>query len=102
VQDMYDGVKAMIAKERELTTAAHAMMSPHLKAPNELVHFPLFPTGTKSLLSKYLTPLIWNKYKDMKDKTGFSFKQCIFSGCQNVDSGVGVYAGRSRLLYNIR
>ena len=29
----------------------------------------------------------------MKDKSGFSFKQCIFSGCQNVDSGVGVYAG---------
>lgn len=56
VQDMYDGVKAMIAKEREFTTLANAMMSSALKLPNELVNFPLFPSGTKSLLSKYLTP----------------------------------------------
>jgi len=27
------------------------------------------------------------------DKHGFTFKQAIFSGCQNVDSGIGVYAG---------
>lgn len=29
----------------------------------------------------------------MKDKYGFSFKQAIFSGCKNTDSGIGVYAG---------
>jgi hypothetical protein len=40
-----------------------------------------------------LTPQIWDKFKDKKDKFGFSFKQAIFSGCQNVESGVGVYAG---------
>ena len=27
------------------------------------------------------------------DKYGFSFKQAIFSGCKNTDSGIGVYAG---------
>ena len=54
---------------------------------------PQFPDGTTSLCSKYLDAKIWNKYKNKKDKHGFSFKQCIFSGAQNVDSGIGVYAG---------
>jgi hypothetical protein len=27
-----------------------------------------------------LTRDIWNKYKDLKDKFGFSFKEAIFSG----------------------
>lgn len=31
--------------------------------------------------------------KDKKDDYGVSFKLCILSGCQNVDSSVGVYAG---------
>lgn len=31
--------------------------------------------------------------KKKMDKFGFSFKQAIFSGCKNVDSGIGVYAG---------
>jgi hypothetical protein len=54
---------------------------------------PIFPAGTRSLLSKHLSKAIWDKYHDKKDKHGFSFKQAIFSGCQNVDSGIGVYAG---------
>jgi len=57
------------------------------------VAFPKFPPGTTSILSKYLTKDIWQKFHDQKDKFGVSFKQCIFSGCQNVDSGVGVYSG---------
>jgi hypothetical protein len=36
---------------------------------------------------------MWNNYKDRTDKFGYSFKQAIFSGCQNTDSGIGVYAG---------
>ena len=28
-----------------------------------------------------------------KDKFGFTFQEAIFSGCKNVDSGIGVYAG---------
>lgn len=100
VQDMYDGVKAMIAKEKELAGAAGGGQAQsavtecgsHLKTYEDLVGFPKFPPGTKSLLSKCLTPEIWEKYKDKKDKFGLTFKLCIFSGCQNVDSGVGVYA----------
>mmetsp|Transcript_18339 Transcript_18339/g.13194 ORF Transcript_18339/g.13194 Transcript_18339/m.13194 type:complete len:102 (+) Transcript_18339:857-1162(+) len=29
----------------------------------------------------------------MKDEFGFKFVDAIFSGCKNVDSGIGVYAG---------
>ncbi len=64
-----------------------------MKKPEDLTGFPTFPAGTKSLLSKYLTRDIWNQYADQVDSFGFSFKQAIFSGCQNVDSGIGVYAG---------
>lgn len=66
---------------------------PHLKTADDLTGFPVFPPGTKSLVSKYLTRDIWNKYKDQKDKFGFSFKEAVFSGCQNIDSGIGCYAG---------
>jgi creatine kinase/arginine kinase len=36
---------------------------------------------------------VWDSLKDATDRHGFSFKQAIFSGCQNTDSGIGVYAG---------
>jgi hypothetical protein len=42
---------------------------------------------------KHLSKDLWQKYADVKDKFGFSFKQAIFSGCKNTDSGIGVYAG---------
>jgi len=58
-----------------------------------LTGFPVFPKGTKSLLSKHLSREIWNNLKDAKDKFNFTFKQSIFSGCQNTDSGIGIYAG---------
>ncbi len=65
----------------------------HLKTPEDVNAFPVFPEGTKSLLCKHLSRPIFDKYCNEKDKFGFSFKQAIFSGCQNVDSGIGVYAG---------
>jgi arginine kinase len=68
-------------------------MGSHLTKPEDIVEFPKFPEGTKSLLRKNLTPAIWNQLKDKADKHGFTFKQAIFSGCKNVDSGIGVYAG---------
>lgn len=58
-----------------------------------------FPPGTKSLLAKYCTPEIWLANKKKKDKFGFSFKQAVFSGCKNVDSGIGVYAGSQDSYY---
>ena len=33
------------------------------------------------------------EYHDKKDASGVSFKMCVFSGCQNTDSGIGCYAG---------
>jgi creatine kinase/arginine kinase len=49
---------------------------------------------------KHLTPELWQKYHDKKDKHGFSFKAAIISGCQNTDSGVGVYAGSHDSYYS--
>jgi hypothetical protein len=86
---MYNGVKAMIEKEKELTPKQEKVkkeketlvVGSHLKTPEDLTGFPTFPPETKSLLSKYLTKEIWKKLKLTKDKYGFSFKQAIFSGC---------------------
>lgn len=55
--------------------------------------FPVFPEGTKSLLSKYIDREIWEKLKSKRDKYGFTFKEAIFTGCQQTDSGIGVIAG---------
>ena len=105
---MYDGVKAMIAAEKELAksgakpaaTAAPKAAAPgtvnagpHLKKPEDITGWPEFPAGTKSLLCKYLTKDVYEKYKGKKDKSGVSFEQMILSGSQNVDSGIGIYAG---------
>lgn len=63
-------------------------------SPEDLQDFDtFFPAGTNSALSRNLTKEIWEEYKDMKDDAGVSFKTCIFSGCKNLDSGIGVYAG---------
>jgi len=45
------------------------------------------------LLSKHLNKEVWLKLANKKDKFDFTFKQAIFSGCKNTDSGIGVYAG---------
>jgi len=69
------------------------MMGYHLKDASEVTKYPYFPSGTKSLLSKTLTRDVWDQCKDKKDKYGYTFQQCIFSGCKMVNSGIGVYAG---------
>lgn len=74
-------------------SGADVMCGSHLKTHEDLTGFPTFPSGTKSSLFRNLSRDIWNKYADAVDKYGFSFKQAIFSGCQNTDSGIGVYAG---------
>jgi len=89
VQAMYDGVKAMIAAEKELAksgakpaaTAAPKAAAPgtvnagpHLKKPEDITGLPVFPAGTTSLLSKYLSKEVYDKYKGKKDKAGVSFE----------------------------
>ena len=63
-------------------------------AAEQLEDFDKLYTGpTNSALSRNLTKEIWEEYKNKADKYGVSFKTCIFSGIQNLDSGIGVYAG---------
>lgn len=53
VQDMYNGVKAMIKRELELTPKEEVKdqeVGKHLKNHSELVGFPIYPKDTKSLL----------------------------------------------------
>ena len=45
-----------------------------MKVPEDLTGFPVFPDGTKSLLSKYLSREMWSSLKDKKDAVGVSFK----------------------------
>ena len=53
----------------------------HLKSPDNLYGYPVFPPDCKSLLKKYLSREVWQCLKNAKDKHGFGFKQAIFSGC---------------------
>jgi len=46
----------------------------------------------KSLLKKHLTKEVFEALKDKKTELGCDLKSCIRSGCDNLDSGVGVYA----------
>jgi hypothetical protein len=73
VQDMYNGVKAMIAAEKALgggpsaapTTAKGGepvTCGPHLVKPEQITGPPVWPAGTKSLVSKYVTPEMFNKF----------------------------------------
>jgi hypothetical protein len=91
---MYNGVKEMIAAEKKLVAAnapkqpaakqeapapakkadVPCKAGPHLKKPEDITGPVEFPAGTKSLLCKYLTPEVYNKYKGMKDKSGVSFE----------------------------
>ena len=78
---MYNGIKAMIEAEKKLAAAGGSAASsgtvkagPHLKKPEDITGFVEFPAGTTSLLSKYLTKEVYDKYKGKKDKAGVSFE----------------------------
>jgi len=47
---------------------------PHLKQPSDITGMVQFPPGTKSLLSKYLTPEVYEKYRGQTDECGVSFE----------------------------
>jgi len=102
VQDMYNGVKAMIDAENGLANAANpkpVKAGTHLKKPEDITGMVEFPAGTKSSLCRFMTKNIYDKYRNTKDKAGVSFEQMILSGSQNIDSGIGVYAGSHDAYY---
>jgi hypothetical protein len=83
---MYNGVKAMIEAEKKLAAALikpkeAVKCGPHLKKPEDITGFPEFPAGNKSLLCKYLTKDVYEKYAGQYDNAGVSFEQMILSGC---------------------
>lgn len=45
------------------------------------------------MLCKHLSPEIFETLKEKKTANGFTLKQAINSGIENIDSGIGVYAG---------
>ncbi len=55
--------------------------------------FPTFPKECKSMLCKHLTKEVFEELKDKKTSNNFTLSQAINSGVQNIDSGIGVYAG---------
>jgi creatine kinase/arginine kinase len=57
------------------------------------MNYPNLPKECNSLLCKYLTPEIFEQLKDKQTSNGFSLEQAIRSGVENLDSGIGVYAG---------
>jgi len=54
---------------------------------------PIFPNDCNSLLSKHLTTEIFETLKNKTTANGFTLEQAIRSGVENLDSGIGVYAG---------
>jgi len=57
------------------------------------MNYPELPKECTSLLCKYLSPEVFESLKEKKTSNGFTLEQAINSGVQNIDSGIGVYAG---------
>lgn len=57
------------------------------------MNYPNFPKECSSMLCKHLSPEVFETLKDKKTTNGFTLEQAIHSGVQNIDSGIGVYAG---------
>ncbi|CAG5123632.1 unnamed protein product [Candidula unifasciata] len=64
----------------------------HVTEAEELFKTLTSATECHSLLRKHLTQAIFDKIKDRKTSLGGTLADCIRSGCQNLDSGVGLYA----------
>lgn len=60
---------------------------------NDRNEFPAFPAECKSQLCKHLSKEVFEALKDKETSNGFTLQQAINSGVQNIDSGIGVYAG---------
>lgn len=61
------------SKGQKFVSGADVKCGSHLKSSDELTGMPIFPAGTKSLLSKHLTRDVFNKYMGKKDPHNFPF-----------------------------
>ncbi len=57
------------------------------------MNYPDLPKECTSMLCNYLTVEIFEALKDKETANGFTLEKAINSGVQNIDSGIGVYAG---------
>jgi creatine kinase/arginine kinase len=60
---------------------------------NQKNKFPNLPSECTSLLCKYLSKDVFELLKERKTTNGFTLNDAINSGVENIDSGIGVYAG---------
>ena len=60
---------------------------------NDKNEFPELPADCKSQLCKHLSKELFETLKDKETSNGFTLRQAINSGVENIDSGIGVYAG---------
>ncbi|CAL1543221.1 unnamed protein product [Lymnaea stagnalis] len=64
----------------------------HVTEAEELFKTLTSATECHSLLRKHLTQAVFDKVKAKKTALGGTLSDCIRSGCENLDSGVGIYA----------
>ena len=57
------------------------------------MNYPTLPSDCKSMLCKHLTPELYSSLSSLKTANGFTLDDAIRSGVENIDSGIGVYAG---------
>ncbi|XP_074656973.1 uncharacterized protein LOC141910149 [Tubulanus polymorphus] len=86
VTEMADGVKAIIAKEKELEKIWEYQGS------IEDMYWVLTESNSKSLLKKYLTREVFDSLKDKKTSLGGTLAHCINSGIVHLESSNGIYA----------
>lgn len=67
-------------------------MSEHAAEATKLYDLLKKDANCKSLLSKHLTAERLTELKEKKTKVNGTLADCIRSGCENTDSGVGIYA----------
>ena len=60
---------------------------------NNKNEFPTLPNNCTSMLCKHLTKEVFETLKDKKTANNFTVSDAINSGVENLDSGIGVYAG---------
>ncbi len=57
------------------------------------MNYPKLPKDCTSLLCKYLTPEVFEELKYKSTAFNYTLQRAINSGVENIDSGIGVYAG---------